>query len=209
VSRGAAGYNAWTGNQWATVYGRAYNSTTGTRVVGQRGAVENVYTGNYAYGARGAFYNDQTGAAGAGRKVTWGNDRTGIQGTAGRAAIYNPNSGQVTHISGAKGDSGGFIKVNDHVIVGKDGNYYRPDGQGGWEQIVKPPTGRTAPGAGGSGTRQDLSAQNQWSKAQPSAANRQQFQDLNNQFNARQMGAQRQQSFQMNRPGFQGGGRRR
>jgi hypothetical protein len=209
VSRAAAGYNAWTGNEWATSYGRAYNSTTGTRAVGQRGAVHNVYTGNYAFGRRGAFYNDQTGTAGAGRKVTWGNDRTGIQGTAGRATIYNPKSDQVTHISGAKGDSGGFIKVNDHVIVGKDGNYYRPDGQGGWEQIIKPPTGRNAPGAGGSGTRQDLSPQNQWSKVQPSAANQQHFQELNNQFNARQMGAQRQQSFQMNRPGFGGGGRRR
>jgi hypothetical protein len=209
VSRAAAGYNAWTGNEWATSYGRAYNSTTGTRVVGQRGAVHNVYTGNYAYGGRGAFYNEQTGAAGAGRKVTWGNERTGIQGTAGRATIYNPKSGEVTHISGAKGDSGGVIRVNDHVVVGKDGNYYRPDGQGGWEQIVKPPTGRNAPGAGGSGTRQDLSAQNQWSKAQPSAANQQQFQELNNQLDARQMGAQRQQSFQMNSPGWRGGGRRR
>lgn len=213
VSRGAAGYNAWTGNEWATEYGRAYNSTTGTRVVGQRGAVENVYTGNYAYGGRGAFYNEQTGAAGAGRKVTWGNENTGNQGTAGRATVYNPNSDQVTHISGAKGESGGYIKVNDHVVVGKDGNYYRPDGQGGWEQITKPPTSGTAAGAGRSSTWQDRSAQgqyqNQWSKAQPSAENRQQFQELNSQFNARQMGAQRQQSFQMNRPAFRGGGRRR
>jgi len=209
VSRAAAGYNAWTGNQWATEYGRAYNSTTGTRVIGQRGAVENVYTGNYAYGKRGAFYNDQTGAAGAGHKVTWGNDSTGPQGTAGRATVYNPKSGDVTHISGAKTDSGGFIKVNDHVIVGKDGNYYRPDGQGGWQQIVRPPTSGNAPGAGGSGTRQDWSTQNQWRQAQPSTANRQQFQELNNQYYARQMGAQRQQSFQMNRPGFRGGGIRR
>jgi hypothetical protein len=209
VSRGAAGYNAWTGNQWATVYGRAYNSTTGMRVVGQRGAVQNVFTGNYAYGARGAYYNSQTGAAGAGRKVTWGNDSTGPQGTAGRATVYNPNSGDVTHIAGAKGDSGGFIKVDDHVIVGKDGNYYRPDGHGGWEQIVAPPKGSagTRPGAGGSGTQWE--PQNQWSRAEPSAANQQRFQELNNQFDARQMGAQRQQSFQMNRPGFRGGGVRR
>jgi hypothetical protein len=221
VSRAAAGYNAWTGNEWAKTYGRAYNSTTGTRVIGQRGAVHNVYTGNYAYGGRGAFYNEQTGAAGAGRKVTWGNDSTGKQGTAGRATIYNPNTGKTTHISGAKGDDAGFIKVNDHVIVGKDGNYYRPDGQGGWEQIPKPLKSgdapgaggagihRNAPGAGGSGTRWDIGVQNQWSKVQPSAANQQHFQQLNNQFNAQQMGAQRQQSFQMNRPGFRGGGRLR
>ncbi len=206
VSRGAAGYNAWTGNEWATRYGRAYNSTTGTRVVGQRGAVENVYTGNYAYGGRGAFYNEQTGAAGAGRKVTCGNESTGNQGTAGRGTIYNPNSGQVTHISGAKGENGGFIKVNDQVIVGKDGNYYRPDGQGGWEQITRPPTSGNA---ARTSDWQNRAAQSQWSRAQPSAGNPQQFQDLNNQYNARQMGAQRQQSFQMNRPAFGGGGRRR
>ncbi len=209
VSRAAAGYNAWTGNAWATSYGRAYNSTTGTRVVGQRGAVENVYTGNYAYGGRGAFYNENTGAAGVGRKVTWGNEATGNQGTAGRAVVYNPKSGEVEHISGAKGDSGGFIRVNDQVIVGKDGSYYRPDGQGGWEQITRPPTGSsTRPGADGAGTRQNA-GQTQWSKAQPSASNQQHFQQLNQQYYARQAGAQRQQSFQMNRPTFSGGGRRR
>jgi hypothetical protein len=218
VSRAAAGYNAWTGNEWATSYGRAYNSATGTRVVGQRGAVENVYTGNYAYGGRGAFYNENTGAGGAGRKVTWGNEDTGKQGSAGRAVVYNPNTGEATRISGAKGEDGGIIKVNDHVIASKDGNYYRPDGQGGWEQIPKPLKSSTSPGAGGSATRQDLGGrqsgtgqnlgaqQSQWSKVQPSAANQQQFRDLNNQYHARQMGAQRQQSFQANRPTFAGGG---
>jgi hypothetical protein len=207
VSRGAAGYNAWTGNRWATSYGRAYNSTTGTRVVGQRGAVENVYTGNYAYGGRGAFYNEKTGAAGAGRKVTFGNEDTGNQGTAGRATVYNPKTGEASHIGGIKGEDGGAFRVNDHVIAGKDGDYYRPDGQGGWEQITKPPTSGSAPRQTAPATRQ--TTQNQWNKVQPSAANQQQFQQLNNQFNARQMGAQRQQSYQMSRPSFRGGGRRR
>lgn len=209
VSRAAAGYNAWTGNAWATSYGRAYNSTTGTRAVGQRGAVENVYTGNYAYGGRGAFYNEQTGAAGAGRKVTWGNEATGNQGTAGRGTFYNPKSGEVAHISGAKGESGGYIRVNDQVIVGKDGNYYRPDGQGGWEQITRPPTSGERRGAGTSDTRQNVPSREQWSKAQPSALDQQHVQQLNQQFYARQTGAQRQQSFQMNRPAFSGGARRR
>lgn len=211
VSRGAAGYNAWTGNQWATAYGRAYNSTTGTRVVGQRGAVENVYTGNYAYGGRGAFYNDNTGIAGAGGKVTWGNEGTGNQGTAGHATIYNPNTGQATHISGAKGESGGIVNINGQVIAGKDGNYYRPDGQGGWEQITRPPTSNSPSGANSAVTRPNLDAQkqqNQWTRVPPSAANQQQFHELNSQFDARQVGAQRQQSFQRNRPSF-GGGRRR
>ena len=208
VSRAAAGYNAWTGNQWATSYGRAYNSTTGTRAVGQRGAVHNVYTGNYAYGGRGAYYNAQTGAAGAGRKVTWGNDRTGKEGTAGRAAIYNPKSGDVTHISGAKGDSGGYVKVDDHLVVGKDGNYYRPDGHGGWEQIVRPPTSRSGPGEGNTEGRTDATVQKRSGEGAP-VLEQQRVQELNSQYNTRQMGAQRQQSFQMNRPGFRGGGTRR
>ena len=208
VSRAAAGYNAWTGNQWATSYGRAYNSTTGTRVVGQRGAVENVYTGNYAYGGRGAFYNENTGAAGAGRKVTVGNEDTGKQGTAGKGTVYNPKTGQATHISGAKGEDAGIIKVNDHVIASKDGNYYRPDGQGGWEEITRPPTSGTRPGESAAIPAR-AGALNQWGKVPPSPANQQRFQELNSEYQARQMGAQRQQSFQAARPGFSGGGRRR
>ncbi len=113
------------------------------------------------------------------------------------------------HISGAKGEDGGIVDVNGHVIAGKDGNYYRPDGEGGWDQITKPPTGANTAGTGAAGTRQGREAQTQWSKAQPSAGNPQHFQELNNEFNARQRGAQRQQSYQMNRPTFSGGGGRR
>lgn len=200
VSRGAAGYNAWTGNQWATQYGRAYNSTTGTSVVGQRGAVQNVYTGNYAYGGRGAAYNNQTGAAAAGGKVTWGNANTGNTGTAGRATIYNPNTGNTTQVSGIKGENGGAINVNGHVIAGNDGNYYRPDGSGGWQQITRPGGGN---GGGVGRPQQPQQPQQQW---QQSNLDAQQRQSLDNQFNARQMGAQRQQSFQANRPVFRGGG---
>ncbi len=207
VSRAAAGYNAWTGNEWATSYGRAYNSTTGTRVVGQRGAVENVYTGNYAYGGRAAFYNENTGAAGAGRKVTWGNEDTGKQGTAGRATVYNPKTGDATHISGIKGEDAGVIRVNDHVIASKDGNYYRPDGQGGWEEIPKPLTSGTGARPDANRFTQTPITQSQWARMQPSSVNQSQIQDLNSQFQARQMGAQRQQSFQMNRPAFTGAGR--
>ncbi len=209
VSRGAAGYNAWTCNEWATSYGRAYNSTTGTRVVGQRGAVENVYTGNYAYGGRGAFYNENTGAAGAGRKVTWGNEDSGKQGTAGRATVYNPQTGQATHIGGIKGEDAGVVRVNDHIFASKDGDYYRPDGQGGWEQITKPPTGTSVPRTSDSAGRQNTGAQNQWHKVEPSTLGQQQYHQLNSQLQARQVGAQRQQSFQMSRPGAGGGGRRR
>ena len=207
VSRASAGYNAWTGNRWATQYGRAYNSTTGTRVIGQRGAVDNVYTGNYAYGGRGAFYNEETGIAGAGRKVTWGNEQTGKEGTAGGGTVYNPKTGEATHIAGIKTDEGGVIKVNDQVIAGKDGNYYRPDGEGGWEQITRPPTGTT--GATGSSARAAQGGQEKWQKVEPSSGNQQLIKSLDAQQGARQAGAQRERSFQANRPAQRGSGSRR
>jgi len=209
VTRSAAGYNAWTGNQWATTYGRAYNSTTGIQVVGRRGAVANVYTGNYAYGGRGAAYHQNTGAAAAGGKVTWGNTDSGNQGSAGQATIYNPNTGNATHISAIKGDNGGAININGNVIAGQDGNYYRPDGKGGWEQITRPDRSASAvPANVNVRAQQEINQARQWEAAN---ANLQQQQALNSEFNARQIGAQRQQSFLMNRPAFRsgGGGRRR
>jgi hypothetical protein len=168
--------------------------------VGQRGAVQNVYSGNYAYGRRGAFYNQNTGVAGAGGKVTWGNSATGNQGTAGRAAIYNPNTGNVTHIAAGKGESGGFIAANGQVIVGKDGNYYRPNGQGGWDQITRPGSGA------GTLERRNMSGQSSGNRVPASNLQEQQIHSLNNEYRARQQSAQRQQSFQNHRPVFRGGG---
>jgi hypothetical protein len=175
VSQGAAGYNAWTGNQWASRYGRAYNSTTGTSVIGWKGCVRNVYTGNTA--------------------------------TYGRATVYNPESGKTTHISAGQGSGGGsFVNVNGHVVVGKDGNYYRPDGSGGWTQITRPPTASPAPGATGAEAHPNLATTYQQQQWQPAQVTPQQRQALDQQVSARDLGAQRQQSFQMNRPAFRGGG---
>jgi hypothetical protein len=79
VSRGGAGYNAWTGRGYAYQYGHAYNSVTGTMAAGQRGAVQNVYSGNYAFGGRGAAYNQRIGMAAAGSRYTVGNAYSGRQ----------------------------------------------------------------------------------------------------------------------------------
>jgi hypothetical protein len=226
VSRAAAGYNAWTGNAWASKYGRAYNSSTGTSVVGQRGAVGNVYSGNYAYGGRGVAYNEQSGLVGTGGKATIGNVQSGNSATIGRANVYNPNSGNVTHISGVKGEQGGVINVNGNVIAGRDGNYYRPDGQGGWDQVTRPgvptaaassadaqalrqanPQFATTPsGLGPYNQGQNPRAQTQWQPANPAP---QQRQNLEREATARQAGAMRQSSYQRNRPAFSGGGRGR
>ncbi len=211
VSRAAAGYNAWTGNQWATQYGRAYNSTTGTRVVGQRGAVQNVYTGNYAYGGRGAFYNENSGVAGVGGKVTWGNSGTGNQGSAGRGTIYNPNTGNSTDIAAIRGQNGGAIGINGSVIVGNDGNYYYRGEGGNWQPVNRPGQGAAAsayanqrPDAGALAAQQRNTAQQQSQSAAAAART----QNLQREYNARQTGSMRQQSFQSNRPSFSGGGGR-
>ena len=90
VQRGATGYNAFTGNQWATRYGTAYNSTTGTLITGQKGAVKNVYTGNYATGSRGTAVNTKTGASVSGGKVTVGNAYTGKSTTVGGVTASRP-----------------------------------------------------------------------------------------------------------------------
>src|SRR5262249_36984148 len=163
--------------------GRAYNSSTGTSVIGQRGAVQNVYTGDYASGGRAVGYNDRTGAVGAGSKVTVGNSYTGNSATFGRGTVYNPNTGNSTTVSGGRGSGGGgYINVNGNVIAGKDGNYYRPSGDGGWDQVTRPNnpgTGVGSTSATGSAARQNLSTsqqQQQWNRVQPSAANQQQLQ---------------------------------
>jgi hypothetical protein len=206
VTRSAAGYDAWTGNEWASQYGRAYNSTTGTRAIGQRGAIENVFTGNYATGGRAAFYNENTGVVGAGRQVTVGNEASGRSVTAGSGTAYNPATGRAVQVSGVRGEEGGAINVNNHVVAGRDGNYYRPDGNGGWERINTPvtptPTGRPAVTP-----QQNVANQQQdWSHWQPSAAEQQYAQALQNELQSRDWGAARQESFQVNRPAFSGGG---
>ena len=153
---------------------------------------------------RGAFYNNQTGIRGTAGKTTIGNVDSGKSATVGHATVYNPNTGKTTHISGGQGSGGGsFVNVNGHVIAGNNGNYYRPDGQGGWNQITKPTTSGNSLGAGGAGQRESLGTQQQW---RPSNIDAQQRQSLDNQFGARQWGAQREQSFAMNRPSFRGGG---
>src|SRR5262249_15760037 len=205
---GAAGYNPWIGHEWASQYARSYNSTTGMRTVGQRGAVQNVFNGNYAYGRQGAFYNPRTGAAGAGREVTVGNEATGNAATLARGTAYNPATGKTTHVSGIKGNQGGAVDINNHVIADHNGNVYRPDGQGGWQTSSRP---LTSTGRQSFESRPENFARSepQWNSYHPADTERGHFQSLTNEFNARQAGGFRNQSFQMRRPqfgGFHGGG---
>jgi hypothetical protein len=125
VSRGVAGFDAYTGNQFAGRYGTAYNSHTGTMVAGRQGAVENVYTGNYAYGGRGTAANARTGTVVSGGRVTVGNEGTGNQATINRATVRTP-TGSV-NMGGVRTDQGAVGHVGNDVYGAKDGQVYRYD----------------------------------------------------------------------------------
>jgi len=134
VTRSSGGYNAWTGNSWRGSAGASYNSRTGTLAAGQRAGVANVYTGNYAYGGRGAATNTRTGTSVSGGRVTAGSTRTGNQVSAGRVSGSNPNTGQSGSAGYVSGGSGTVGRVGDDVYAGRDGNVYKRNPGGGWEQ---------------------------------------------------------------------------
>jgi len=201
VSRYQGGFNAWTGNRWASQYGRAYNSVTGTQVAGARGAVANIYTGGYAYGHRGAAYNDRSGNAAWGSKATAGNAYTGNEVTARRGGVYNDETGDVTRYSSVRGEDGGVARVGDDVYAGHDGNVYKRGEDGSWNPVARPKD--SVPAAG---TR-DLNHDNFYD----TAASRQHSSSfdqnsLEREYNSRQTGSARAQSFHSSRPAFHGGG---
>ncbi|HEY8232732.1 MAG TPA: autotransporter [Vicinamibacteria bacterium] len=133
VTRRSGGYNAWTGDAWRNSAGMSYNSRTGNLSAGQRSAVGNAYTGNYAYGARGGSVNTRTGGSVSGGRVTGGNVYTGNQATAGRIS-GTTGSGESGSAAWARGEQGGVARVGDDVYAGKDGNVYKRNGDGGWDQ---------------------------------------------------------------------------
>jgi hypothetical protein len=219
VQRGAAGYNAFTGNQWATRYGTAYNSTTGTLIAGQKGAVKNVYTGNYAYGSRGSAINTKTGATATGGKVTVGNAYTGQSTTVGGITAGKPGE-PPRSVVGVKNDQGGVVAVGspgDKQVFGtKDGEVYRHTGSG-WEQVTPPSGGGKATAYSG-GNRPATPSQlpdlsNRPAPTQlpgggatrPASGN---VQDLERQRQAQDRGNLRANSYQNTRPagGYRGGG---
>jgi hypothetical protein len=133
VTRRSGGYDAWTGTAWRGAAGASYNSRTGRLSAGQRSAVGNVYTGNYAYGGRGSSVNTRTGGSVSGGRVTAGNVRTGDQVTAGRVS-GTTGGGQSGSAGWARGEQGGVVRVGDDIYAGKDGNIYKRNDQGGWDQ---------------------------------------------------------------------------
>jgi hypothetical protein len=144
ISRSSAGFNAWTGNQWATHTGAAYNSTTGARAAGQRGYVQNAYSGNWAEGARGAGYNPSTGRFAAGQGAVAGTP-DGAKVAAGEGTVGNARTGQSASFAGVKTDGGTWgvargsdgtaVAAGNNLYASHDGSVYRYDGDSGsWQQ---------------------------------------------------------------------------
>jgi hypothetical protein len=212
VSRAEAGYNAYTGNQWARTYGKAYNSRTGAVAVGGRGAVENVYTGDYAKTAGGVAVSGDKNKAIAAKQTTVGNSNTGNSATVSQIKTVNQDTGKTNSATVVRGEQGVAGKVNDDAFAAKDGNVYVKKGDGQWQQVTKPaaPAGPTPTQA----SQAALQAQQQRQQQQQAQLQRnqaqqaQQAQRMRMEQQQRNIGMQRAQSFQNNRPpgGFRGGG---
>lgn len=128
VSRGFAGFDAYSGNRFAGRYGAAYNSRTGAVTAGRQGAVQNVFSGNYAAGGQGARFNPTTGIASRGGRVTVGNEATGRSATIGHVDAYSARTGREVDAGRISGSGGGSIgHINDNVYAGKDGHVYHYD----------------------------------------------------------------------------------
>jgi len=201
VTRTSQGFNAWTGNQWASQVGMSYNSKNGNIAAGQRAGVHNIYTGNYAYGGRGSITSGSTGNTISGGRITVGNSNTGQSGSAGYI----------------RGENAAVARVGDSIYAAKDGTVYRK-GSNGWEQnsgsgwnSVEPKPAPNTTGkdraatqpdfAGQARTLQNRPATGQQPQAQPRQApsasqmsRDQQIQSLNRQMDARSMGQTRTQS---------------
>jgi hypothetical protein len=193
VTRTSAGYNAWTGNQYARQVGASYNSKNGNISAGQRAAVHNVYTGNYAYGGKGSITSGSTGNTITGGRINVGNSETGQSGSAGYI----------------RGESGGVARIGDSYYAAKDGTVYRRGSSGweqnsgsGWNSVDRPAQNAGVQNRAGAGEQPRVQSREAMSAS--GATRDQQVQSLNRQMEARNMGQTRTQSNRM----YTGGGAR-
>lgn len=139
-------YNAATGT-FSQGYNRTFNTAAGTTGSVNRDSSYNPYTGQRSYGSNvqatgaGGSSVDRNVSASAGPRGT-GYDAT--------TTTYNAKTGQTKTWSNG-------VPQNDHV-AGADGNVYRSDGAGGWQQH----------GAGGWG---GAAGDTSWANAEQQARN--------------------------------------
>jgi hypothetical protein len=111
-----------------------------------------------------------------------GDADTGREVTAGRVGVGNPGTGTGGSAGWVRGEEGGVARVGDDYYASRNGEVYRRDGQGDWNQVDR-----------GSSQRVTDSSR---------------VHDLNRQSSARSTGAQRYSGNRYSSPGY-GGGRMR
>ena len=127
--RGARVYGPYGG----AGYGSAYNPRTGTYARG--GAAY----GPYQSRGWAEAYNPRTGTyaqtrQGSNMYSSWGSTHVQRGNDWARTARYSGPQGSVRGVRTSEGNSAFVARGNDNVYAGRDGNVYRRDGSGDWQQ---------------------------------------------------------------------------
>ncbi|HTR42395.1 MAG TPA: carbohydrate-binding family V/XII [Pseudomonadales bacterium] len=109
---GSYGYNAFTGNQWATRSASTFNPYTGAHGYGSSGAAFNQYTGNAAAARSGSWYNPSSGRYAYGQTAAAGNAYNGSYARESSGSMGNVNNGN------------SLSWDNGNMSADKDGNLY-------------------------------------------------------------------------------------
>lgn len=131
--------NIYTGQSGAAAGGVRYNPQTGRVVAGQGGSISNIYTGEGVAGGNRTVVNTNTGRvtqqAGAAGRGAEGAGAAGGFKTQGAGGGEAGGAGYV-HYDRDTGDisKGGVVDVNGQVYAGKDGQVYKRNDSGGWDQ---------------------------------------------------------------------------
>jgi hypothetical protein len=147
------GYNAFTGNQWATRSASSFNPYTGAHGAISSGAAFNAYSGNAAAARSGSWYNPSTGRYAYGQTAAAGNVYNGSYARASSGAIGNASNGN------------SFSWNNGNMMADKDGNMYSynqssgaqkyDSGSGSWQSVDRS-SGSFSGGGGGGGFSNDF-----------------------------------------------------
>jgi hypothetical protein len=149
---GAYGYNAFTGNQWASRSASSFNPYTGAHGSMNSGAAFNAYSGNAAAARSGSWYNPSTGRYASGQTAVAGNAYNGSFARSSSGSVGNVNNGN------------SFSWNNGNMMADKDGNMYSynqssgaqkyDSSSGSWQSVDKS-SGSFSSG-GGSGFSNDF-----------------------------------------------------
>ena len=141
------GYNAYTGNHWASRSASSFNPYTGANGSMSSGAAFNQYSGNAAAARSGSYYNPSTGRYASGQTAAAGNAYNGSYARESSGSIGNVNNGN------------SFSWNNGNMMADKDGNMYSYNqssgaqkynsSTGSWQSVDKSSGSFSGGGSGG------------------------------------------------------------